>query len=63
MLFSTGRGNRVDVGDASKRKRRRVVAQRNLLQGIPHLNGRDITLVRESIAPLQEPRDYKRQIV
>ncbi|MCF6102817.1 DUF899 domain-containing protein [Mesorhizobium muleiense] len=29
---------------------------------IPHLNGRDITLVCESIAPLQEIQDYKRQM-
>jgi predicted dithiol-disulfide oxidoreductase (DUF899 family) len=29
---------------------------------IPHLNGRDITLVCESIAPLQELQDYKRQM-
>jgi predicted dithiol-disulfide oxidoreductase (DUF899 family) len=28
---------------------------------IPHLNGHDITLVCESIAPLQELQDYKRQ--
>jgi predicted dithiol-disulfide oxidoreductase (DUF899 family) len=29
---------------------------------IPHLNGRDITLVCASIAPLQELQDYKRQM-
>ena len=29
---------------------------------IPHLNGRDITLVCASIAPLQELEDYKRQM-
>jgi predicted dithiol-disulfide oxidoreductase (DUF899 family) len=29
---------------------------------IPHLNGRDIALVCESIAPLQELQDYKRQM-
>ncbi|RUV69595.1 MAG: DUF899 domain-containing protein [Mesorhizobium sp.] len=29
---------------------------------IPHLNGHDITLVCESIAPLQEIRDYKQQM-
>lgn len=29
---------------------------------IPHLNGRDITLVCESIAPLQELQDYKQQM-
>ena len=29
---------------------------------IPHLNGRDITLVSESIAPLQELQDYKQQM-
>ena len=29
---------------------------------VPHLNGRDITLVCASIAPLQELRDYKRQM-
>ena len=29
---------------------------------VPHLNGRDITLVCESIAPLQELQDYKRQM-
>jgi Bacterial protein of unknown function (DUF899) len=29
---------------------------------IPHLNGRDITLVCESIAPLQDLQDYKQQM-
>ena len=29
---------------------------------IPHLNGRDITLVCKSIAPLQELQDYKQQM-
>ena len=29
---------------------------------IPHLNGRDIALVCESIAPLQELQNYKRQM-
>jgi predicted dithiol-disulfide oxidoreductase (DUF899 family) len=29
---------------------------------VPHLNGRDITLVCASIAPLRELRDYKRQM-
>src|ERR687892_1906594 len=29
---------------------------------IPHLNGRDVTLVCESIAPLEELQDYKRQM-
>ncbi len=29
---------------------------------IPHLNGRDVTLVCESIAPLRELQDYKRQM-
>ncbi len=29
---------------------------------IPHLNGRDITLVCVSLAPLQELQDYKRQM-
>ncbi|RWC35770.1 MAG: DUF899 domain-containing protein [Mesorhizobium sp.] len=29
---------------------------------IPHLNGRNITLVCESIAPLQELQDYKQQM-
>jgi predicted dithiol-disulfide oxidoreductase (DUF899 family) len=29
---------------------------------IPHLNGRDITLVCASIAPLQELQDYKKQM-
>ena len=29
---------------------------------IPHLNGRDITLVCESIAPLRELQEYKRQM-
>jgi predicted dithiol-disulfide oxidoreductase (DUF899 family) len=29
---------------------------------VPHLNGRDITLVCASIAPLQELQDYKRQM-
>ena len=29
---------------------------------VPHLNGRDITLVSASIAPLQELQDYKRQM-
>jgi predicted dithiol-disulfide oxidoreductase (DUF899 family) len=29
---------------------------------IPHLNARDVTLVCESIAPLHELNDYKRQM-
>jgi predicted dithiol-disulfide oxidoreductase (DUF899 family) len=27
-----------------------------------HLNGRDVTLVAESIAPLEEPRRYKQRM-
>jgi predicted dithiol-disulfide oxidoreductase (DUF899 family) len=29
---------------------------------IPHLNGRDIALVCASIAPLQEPQNYRRKM-
>jgi predicted dithiol-disulfide oxidoreductase (DUF899 family) len=36
--------------------------RRSLRRVIPHLNGRDVTLVCESIAPLKELEAYKRQM-
>ncbi|WP_287249887.1 DUF899 family protein [Mesorhizobium sp.] len=48
-------------GSARRPRRQRAIAD-HFDCVIPHLNGRDITLVCESIAPLQEIQDYKQQM-
>ncbi len=42
--------------------RRLLVRRRPFDAAVPHLNGHDVTLVAESIAPLEELRRYKQRM-